>query len=293
MSGYAYYPGCSLLGTGKSYDESVRAVFEALGVPLQELENWNCCGATAYSSIDECTAFALAARNLALAHRRGDPILAPCPNCYLVLTKTQRYLEQYPEIRQRIVQTLERLGLNLGHDVPIRHPLQVLSETPGLEAIRQKIQKPLKGLRVAPYYGCLLARPYPIVEDPWNTTILEDFIRVTGAEVVPYAYRTRCCGGALTGVVREAGLRMVYILLREALRQGAQAVVTTCPLCQFNLEAFQDQALRKNGIQERIPVLYFTQLLGLALGLPPKKLGLHRHLIPFQPQRKALQEAVA
>ncbi len=293
MSGYAYYPGCSLLGTGRSYDESTRAVLEALGVPYRELENWNCCGATAYSSINECTAFALAARNLALAHQQGDPILAPCPNCYLVLTKTQRYLKQYPKIRQRIAQSLERLGLKLGNEVPVRHPLQVLSETPGLEAIRRKIQKPLKGLRVVPYYGCLLARPFPIAEDPWNTTILEDFIRVTGAEVLPYAYRTRCCGGALTGVVREAGLRMVYILLREALRQGAQAVVTTCPLCQFNLEAFQDQALGRNGIQERIPVVYFTQLLGLALGLPPKKLGLHRHLIPFRPQWKALQEAVA
>ncbi len=293
MSGYTYYPGCSLLGTGKSYDEATRAVFEALGVPFQELENWNCCGATAYSSIDECTAFALAARNLALAHRRGDPIVAPCPNCYLVLTKTQKYLKAYPEIRKRIQETLERLGLELGDEIPVRHPLQILLETPGLEAIRQRIQKPLKGLRVAAYYGCLLARPFPIVEDPWNTTILEDFIRVTGAEVVPYAYRTRCCGGALTGVVREAGLRMVFILLREALRQGAQALVTTCPLCQFNLEAFQNQALGQNGIRDRIPVLYFTQLLGLALGIPPKKLGLHRHLIPFRPHYETLQEAVA
>ncbi len=293
MSGYAYYPGCSLLGTGKSYDESTRAVFEALGVEFHELENWNCCGATAYSSIDECTAFALASRNLALAHRRGEPIVAPCPNCYLVLTKTQKYLQQYPEIRQRIEQTLNRLGLQLGDETPVRHPLQVLLETPGLEEIQKRIQKPLKGLRVVPYYGCLLARPFPIVEDPYRTTILEDFIRVTGAEVVPYPYRTRCCGGALTGVVREAGVRMVHILLREALRQGAQAIVTTCPLCQFNLEAFQDQALGAFGIQERLPVLYFTQLLGLALGLPPEKLGLQRHLVPFRPTFETLQEAVS
>ena len=283
---YLYYPGCSLKGIGRAYEESLLAVCRGLGVELQEIEDWNCCGATAYMGTDETQALALASRNLVLASREGLEVVAPCSACYLVLNKTQHRLQESPAERRRVGQALQAAGLSYeGAAVPVRHPLDVLVNDVGLEAIRAKITKPLHGLRVAPYYGCQIVRPYSTFDDQVEPVAMDKLIEATGAEVVKYPLKTRCCGGSMTGTLPEVGLRLVYILLREASKRGADLIATTCPLCQFNLDAYQNQVEDQYG-DCSLPVLYFTQVLGLAMGLPARQLGLQRGVVPVAPALK-------
>ena len=152
----------------------------------------------------------------------------------------------------------------------------------GLDVIKEKVVRPLKGLKVAPYYGCQVVRPYATFDDAWNPTTMDRLLATLGAEVVHYPLKTKCCGGSLTGTVPEAGLRLTYILLKEAVRRGANVIATVCPLCQFNLDAYHDQIDRRWG-PARIATVYFTQLMGLAFGLSPEQLGLKRNFIPMKP----------
>jgi heterodisulfide reductase subunit B len=283
MTTYSYYPGCSLKGTGRAYEESILAVFGALGVELKELDDWNCCGATAYMAVEELSAFALAGRNLALAEQDSAELLAPCSACYLVLNKTQRYVAEYPEIRQKVEQALKAIGLTYRGTAKIRHPLDVLVNDIGLKAISGKITQPLRGLRVVPYYGCQIVRPYATFDSQTHPVAMDQLLKATGAEVVNYPLKTRCCGGSQTGTLPEVGLRLAYILLKEAHKRGGDVLATVCPLCQFNLEGYQDKLASEYDDFVPMPVLYFTQLLGLALGLPAKQLGLRRSLVPSEP----------
>lgn len=280
---YAYFPGCSLKGLGRAYEESLLPVMQHLGVELVELDDWNCCGATAYMSVDEHKACVLAARNLALAEKTGyHDLLTPCSACYLVLNKTKHFLQDSPEIRASVHRALDDAGLSFGGETAVRHPLDILIHDIGVEAIAQKVVRPLKGLKVAPYYGCQVVRPYATFDEAWNPTTMDRLLAALGAEVIPYPLKTKCCGGSLTGTVPEAGLRLSYILLKEAVRRGADVIATICPLCQFNLDGYHDQIERRWGAA-RIPTVYFTQLMGLAFGLPANQLGLQRNFIPMQP----------
>lgn len=283
MRTYLYYPGCSLKGTGRAYEDSLLAVFGALGVELKELDDWNCCGATAYMAVEELSAFALAGRNLALAEQDSGELLAPCSACYLVLNKAQRYIAEYPETRQKVEQALKVVGLTYRGTTKIRHPLDVLVNDIGLKTISGKITQPLRGLKVVPYYGCQIVRPYATFDSQTHPVALDQLLKAAGAEVVNYPLKTRCCGGSQTGTLPEVGLRLVYILMREAHKRGGDVVATVCPLCQFNLEGYQDQLGCKYGDFVSMPVLYFTQLLGLALGLSAKQLGMQRSLVPAEP----------
>ncbi len=279
---YAYFPGCSLKGLGRAYEESLLPVMERLGVELVELSDWNCCGATAYMSVDEAQAGVLAARNLALAAQTGPhDLLTPCSACYLVLNKTRHNVAEFPEIRDTVHRALRSAGLSYADSTRVRHPLDVLVHDVGLDAIREKVVRPLKGLKVAPYYGCQVVRPYSTFDDAWNPTTMDRLLSALGAEVVAFPLKTKCCGGSLTGTLPEAGLRLTYILLKEALRRGADVIATICPLCQFNLDAYHDQIARRWG-RTRIPTVYFTQLMGLAFGFPPERLGLNRNFIPMK-----------
>lgn len=275
---YLYFPGCSLKGSGRAYEESFLAVCRALGLEVRELEDWNCCGATAYMSVDETKSYALAGRNLAIAERENLDIIAPCSACYLVLNKTQKGLKDHPELRRKVVNALKAGGLDYKGTVRVRHPLDVLINDVGLEKIAKLIKKPVKGLKLAPYYGCQIVRPYATFDDQYNPVTMDNLMKASGADCVEWPLKTRCCGGSLTGTVPEAGLRLAYILVNEAKKRGAGAIVTLCPLCQFNLDGYQDQIARK---YERVdmPVLYFTQVLGLALGLPKSALGIKRGII--------------
>lgn len=277
--GYMYFPGCSLKGTGRAYEESLLTLFRLLDLKLHELEDWNCCGATSYMSINENSAFALSARNLALAQKSGNnQLLAPCAACYLVLRKTQDYVQRYPEIREHVTATLKSTGLPMADTVVTRHPLEVLFNDVGADRIRAKVVRKWKGGAVACYYGCQAVRPYYEVDKPVDPTRMEELLEAAGIPTVNWALKTKCCGGSLTGTIHNVGVRLNAILLKEAARKGAKAIVTLCPLCQFNLDAYQSEIRKQTQQKLDLPILYFTQMLGWALGGEPSALGVHRSI---------------
>jgi heterodisulfide reductase subunit B len=280
---YLYFPGCSLRSTGRAYEESMLAVFRALEIPLEELEDWNCCGATAYFSTDEHQAFAIAARNLAIGEIQAKvngtgpvDIIAPCSACFLVLSKTQRYLAQYPEVYESVTSALKAGGLVYHGKVRVRHPLDVLVNDIGLKAVAAKVRRPLKGIRIASYYGCQMTRPFTTFDDPFYPTTMDSLMRALGAEPVDWALKTRCCGGSLTGTIPEAGLRLNRALLKEMGKQRIDVAVTYCPLCQHNLECYQGRINREYHEDIHMPIAYFTQVMGMALDIPDRELGIHR-----------------
>ena len=283
MTAYAYYPGCSLSGLGRPYDESLRAVFGHLGLALEEIPDWNCCGATSYMSVSEDKAVALAARNLALAGPMRAEVVAPCAACYLVLTKAQHMMHEYPALAARVHKGLRAAGLTYPEHVTVRHPLDILVNTVGLEAITAKVTRPLAGYRVAPYYGCQVVRPYGTFDDPLRPQTLDRLMAAIGAHVVDYPLKAHCCGGSLTGTMEEIGVRLNFLLLKEAKARSANVLATVCPLCQYNLETYQAKMRRAFNEDVTLPIVYFTQLLGLAFGLSPVSLGLQRNFVTAEP----------
>lgn len=298
---YLYYPGCccAFKASGKAYEESLLAVLKRIGVGWKELQDWNCCGATMYMSIDEMQAFAMASRDFALAEKQvpqGEPhLMAPCAACYAVFKKTQDYITKYPQVGDPIRKALSANGLGLEGRVKVRHPLDIIVNDVGLETIKRYVTRPLKGLKVASYYGCLLLRPYASFDDPHHPQTMDRLVEALGGEPVEWPLKTRCCGGSLTGTVESVGLRLSYILLTEAQRRNADVVITACPFCETNLEAFQYRIHRlAKGRMAEIPVIYFTQLIGMAMGISDRELGLHRLFIPFTYKPKAeITERVA
>ena len=278
---YLYYPGCSLKCTGKAYEESLLAVFKALKIDYTEIEDWNCCGATDYMAVDEVNAFSIAARNLALAEKQFEKeeeihVIAPCAACYMVLLKTMKYMDESPALRDKTKHALKEAGLNFEGRVKVRHPLDVLINDIGIEAIAKAKKYALKGIKVASYYGCQTVRPYSTFDDQRDPQTMDNLVKALGAEPVDWPLKTRCCGGSLTGTVAQVGLPLSYILLKEASRHGADVVVTACPLCQFNLECYQTDMNKKFNEDMNLPVMYFSQLMGLAMGIPQKEIGLQR-----------------
>ena len=276
---YLYFPGCSLKSTGVAYEESLLTMFRLLGVGVDELEDWNCCGATSYMAISEHSAFALAARNLALAHKAGaSELMAPCSACYLVLMKTLDYRRRYPAVDQSVREALGRAGLPATDEVRVRHPLEILYNDIGAARIKSKVTRSWSGGRLACYYGCQAVRPYSEVDDPNQPTRMEELLNAVGVPTVNYTLRTKCCGGSLTGTIPAVGVRLNYELLKEAVRNGAEAIVTICPLCQFNLDAYQSQIRAEIWKTLDVPVLYLTQVLGWVFGGGWKELGLNRSI---------------
>ena len=296
---YAYFPGCSLECNAVAYDDSVHEVADLLGIKFQTLDDWNCCGATAFMAVDEVKACVMASRNLAIAEKSGHKeLLAPCSACYTVLNKTKHYLHESPSVEAVIQTALKQANLTYGGNVPVRHPLDVLVNDIGLAEIKKHVKQPLKGLKVAPYYGCQIVRPYSTFDDQYNPTSMDRLLEAIGCTIVTYPLKTRCCGGSLTGTLPEPGVLCSYILLKEAIKRGANVVATVCPLCQFNLDCYRDKMAAKWGDETipdpnnpevripvgphlNLPVVYFTQLMGLAFGMSEKELGLHRGFAPM------------
>lgn len=278
--GYLFYPGCALKGTGRAYEASMRALFRLLELPLKELTDWNCCGATTYMATDSGTAFRLASRNLSLTRQSGGTeLLAPCNGCYLTLKKAMEFVEHYSEVREDVQQYLESVHLpTLDEPVKVRHPLEVLYNDVGLERLRQASVRKWTYGPVACYYGCQAVRPYAEVDRDANPMRMDELLQAVGVPTAPFALKTKCCGASHTGTLREIGIRLSYILLREAVRQGAQAIVTMCPLCQFNLDVFQNDMRRQDPKLPVVPVLYFTQVLAWALGAEPSDLAIEHCL---------------
>ena len=277
---YTYYPGCSLHATGVAYDKSIRAVFDRLGAELVELDDWNCCGATAYMSVRKTVAYAISARNLALAAKVGDDVVAPCSACYYVLNRTREALGEQPELRANVGAALAEAGLELGLDTPVRHPLEVLLSDIGIDRIVAAQTHSIAGFRPACYYGCQMVRPYPALdEDPELPTAMERLFTALGATPVDYPPKVRCCGGMLVATFPEVARQLSEELLGWARERGANCIVTVCPMCQANLDLL-NVGHQKNGSPAQIPVLYFTQLIGLALGCSPKEVGVQHGLAP-------------
>lgn len=286
---YAYYPGCSAAGTGKPFEESLTAVLERLDVDLQELDDWNCCGASAAHSIDVDRSVALVARNLALAEATKPDdgpvdLLTPCTGCFRAMLSAQGTLARQGAVAERVDHALDVIGMRYDRRVRVRHVVDLLAFEIGLDRLKGAVVAPLEGLRVASYYGCLLVRPDAPFDDPHAPTSMDDVMRAVGAEPVDWALKTRCCGGScygadpFSGTTPQGSLALSYAILREAKRRGADVIATACPLCQFNLEAFQNQMNREFGSDLDITVGYLTQFVGLALGIDEKTLGIKRML---------------
>jgi heterodisulfide reductase subunit B2 len=278
---YLYYPGCSLKSSGKLYEDSLLAVFKTLGIEIQELKDWNCCGATNYMSINDQHAIAITARNLALAEKQGGgDLVAPCAACYMGLLKTQNYLDTDVEIREKVVSQLSREGLTAEKKIHVRHPLDILVNEVGMDDIRKAVKSPLTGVKAACYYGCQLIRPFATFDNAHDPQTMDKIARALGAEPIEWPIKTRCCSGSMTSTLTHIGLSMNFELLKEAKLRGANVMLTACPLCQFNLECFQGKISRKFHEDVNMPVMYFTQLMGLAFGISKKELGLHKMLSP-------------
>ena len=283
MKSYAYFPGCSLEKMAQSYHLSAMETTRALGVELKELEDWNCCGATAYFHVDELLAYTLSARNIAMAEKEKLNLVAPCSGCYKNMFFTREHLKHDPDLAEHINTALAEDNLKFSGSATVQHLIEVFVQDVGLKEIKAKVTHPLKGLRVAPYYGCQILRPRKGHEDVEQPRFFEDLVAALGAVPVEYPLRLRCCGGALIITNREAALSMVRNLLESAVKARATVIVTACPLCQVNLECYQKQVNTEFGTELNVPVMYFTQLIGLALGIPPKRLGIGSELVAVMP----------
>lgn len=283
MKHYSYFPGCSSSeGTAIAYGLSAQAIASALGMELIELEDWNCCGSTPYGSTNELEAVCIAARDLALAEKTGLDLVTPCSSCYTTLNRANSLLRQYPDLKVKVDECLAAGGLKYQGEVRVRHLFEVIYNDIGLKVIESKVVNPLRGLRVAPYYGCQLVRPPPGFDNPRNPQSLDHLIASLGAEPVLFPLKDRCCGGSLIIPELDLTLGLIHKLLESAAINDAQCIVTVCPLCQTNLDAYQDMVNRKFRTEYNLPVLFFTQLIGLALGVEAKALALDKAIVSAQ-----------
>jgi heterodisulfide reductase subunit B len=265
-----------------AYHVSSMEVAHKLGIELEEMEDWNCCGATAYSHVDELLATVLCARNLAIAEKQGLDIVAPCNACYKNLWTTNAALQRDADLAEHMNFALEADDLHYGGGIKVHHIMDAFASDEALEKIRAKASDRIRGLRVAAYYGCQIVRPrrpgvdLAAMDAPHY---FEDLLVAAGADPVPYPLKARCCGAALMVTNRRAAVEMVRNLLQCAVDADAEVIATACPLCQTNLECYQADVNRLCGTDFAIPIVYFTQLLGLALGVGVKRLGLGKELV--------------
>jgi len=273
---YTYFPGCSLECTAYDYDVSARAVMKALDNDLVGLPDWNCCGATGAEVLSHLLSVALPARNLAKAQALGEQLVATCSSCYFNLFRVNALLANDPDLQHDLDRVLGEVGLHYDGKLRVRHLLELLVTDVGIKAIARRAQRRLGGIRVAPYYGCLVVRPYAEFDGPDLPMSMDRLLTALGASVVPYAMKTRCCGGVLMTTQPEIALKLVGDLLAPI--REVDCVVTVCPLCQLNLEAYQREVAGRLGAPVHVPILYFTQLLGLAFALPEEDLKLKSNL---------------
>lgn len=290
---YAYYPGCSLEKNASSYHESAMAIAKPLGLEFAEVDDWNCCGATEYISLNKMAAYALVARNLVQAKKmdlgaNGDEkqLVAPCSACFLNLSKAEAYLDKNPELTEKVNIALAAGGLH--YDVgglTVRHLLDIFVNDVGYEAIKEKVVKPLTGLRVAPYYGCLIVRPrfQGVFDDFEQPMTLDKLMKTLGATVVDFPLKAQCCGGHMTQISEPVAMDLINRLLHNAAEYHADMLVTLCPMCQLNLDAYQENVNKYFKTNYHIPVLYFTQLIGLAMGMSAEAMGIGKEFVDARP----------
>ncbi len=271
---FAYYPGCSARGSSKDYEMSTQAVCKALDINLVDIPDWNCCGSTPAHAVDTELSAALCVRNLDIAaQQEAELLLTPCPSCLSNLKLAANRMQD-PAFRTRVDELLD--GPSAKNFPPVTSVMQGIAETIDMDAIAARVRKSLKGLRLAAYYGCLMSRPAEIMNfgDPENPTLMESMLTACGAEMVDFPLKTACCGASFGIPERVMTARNSGRILDLATQLGVDAVIVACPLCQMNLDLRQPQASKEMGTTFNLPVLYFTQMMGIAFGLDHKELGL-------------------
>ncbi len=294
---FGYYPGCSLSGSAREYDESMRAIAGPLGIELVEIPDWNCCGATAAHNIDHLMSLALPARTLALAEKHGlDDILVPCSACYNRLATTRHEIATNESVRKVVSDVLQ---------MPLTGKARVLNILEALvKVFAEKPLKPAKplGFKVACYYGCYLVRPPKLVnfDRPEDPQSMDEMMKALGAVPIDWPFKVECCGAGFSVTRTDIVAKLSGHIVEDAVRRGAEAIVTVCPMCHSNLDMRRDHIEKLAGKSLRIPVLYITQAIGLAMGVSRSDLGLHRHLVPVPedlvraaPEPAAKPQAVA
>ncbi len=285
MAKYLLYPGCSMESNAKAYNDSLLAIAKPIGLELEEIHDWNCCGATEYLGISLAPAYALITRNLALAAKQSNgskTVVAPCSACYLNLAKADFYMREQPKLGVIVNKALEagQLSYKPG-SLDIRHLLDVIVYDIGLDTIKSKVVRPLKGLRIAPYLGCMV--PRPDYEKRWSDhehpVELDILLKALGAEVIDFPLKTHCCGGHMTQIGPDTAFELIRRLISSADQYDADIMATLCPMCQMNLDAYQAETNRHFGTNYHMPVVFFTQLMGLAFGIGPDELGFGSELV--------------
>ncbi|MFZ5998795.1 MAG: CoB--CoM heterodisulfide reductase iron-sulfur subunit B family protein [Nitrospirota bacterium] len=280
MAEIAYYPGCTLHASSELYDVQCKAVLGKLGIELKELEDWNCCGATSAAKTDEFLSIALPARNLGIADASGySEMVIPCSSCYSRTLVSQKRLLEDPELKNTIN---AELSLKVQGKTKIRSILEILIPKAASGELTEKAAKQLEGLQPACYYGCLLTR-FPVdldvpdnVENPQG---MEVICKAIGAKPLDWSFKTDCCGAAASVNDTDTSLFLMSRIMKDAIARGANCFVTTCPMCQFNLDAYQDQVKAKYGISQQLPVYFITELIGVAMGISPQALQIDRHFV--------------
>lgn len=285
MNKYLFYPGCSMTKNASSYLDSLLAIRPELEIGLEEVEDWNCCGATEYWSVHQLKAHALVGRNLALAEKQANgsnTLVAGCSACYLNLAKTANYMVDDQQLNSQVSDALAAGGLHYtAGSLDIRHLLDIIFNDVGLEKIESLVVRPLTGLRIAPYYGCMIVRPDPDNRygNPEYPTALDELLKVLGATVVDFPQKTHCCSGHMTQISPEVAYELLHRLVSGADRYEADMMVTLCPMCQLNLDAYQGDMNDHFETDYHMPCLYFTQLMGLAFGHGPEELGIGKEFV--------------
>lgn len=275
---YIYYPGCSLEGTAREYNISTQAAMSAMGAELIDLEDWTCCGASAAEATSYLLSMVLSARNLAIGETmeaEGD-FLVPCSACYINLRRVEDHIKRDEGLLGKINEALEEENLTYTNGRKVRHLLDVLANDFDPENIRSLVKNRLSGLVVAPYYGCQALRPYCDYDDPQEPRSMEPLINALGAELHSWSMGAKCCGAALMSTKKEVAQELTGGILKAA--RGADCIVTICPMCQMNLEAYQESISQSQGVELGISILYLPQLMGLAFGLPGSDLKLNLNL---------------
>lgn len=279
---YAFYPGCSSQSMAKDYDDSTKIICKNLDIELVEVPDWNCCGSIdAVYSFKPVYAITLAARNLAITKKMHMDIVTPCSACYFTLNRANKILREDERTKSKVNEALAALGFNYHGSVRVLHLADILLSDIILQRIKEKAKIQLTNLNVASYYGCYMVRPPEICnfDDPEHPMRLDNLVENLGASKVDYYCKTRCCGGSLGLTDEEIALKMSKDILLSAKKSGANCLVTACHLCHFNLDAKQKDIESRFDIKINLPVLYFTQLIGLAFGIEPKQLGLQRNCV--------------
>ena len=279
---YFYYPGCSLEGTAKEYHISATSVIKALGAELIEIENWTCCGASAAESISDLLSYVLPARNLAIAEKMSNDtgevmdILVPCSACYLNLKKVTQETKVNPQLLETINTVLKEENLTLKNTLQVRHLLDILVNDVDINFFKTKAAYRFDGFSVAPYYGCQCLRPYQVFDNPEKPKSMEPLIKATGGRIHAWEMGPRCCGASHMNTKPEVGQTLVGNILKAA--KGANMIVTVCPMCQINLEGFQKKVSQACHETFDVTILYLTQFMGMAMGLPEEKIRLDLNL---------------